>query len=593
MKKKLSFLSLAIIASLSFASCGTSSISSSSSVSEEPSSIAPVSKLTKKNTTLYVLTDSGVENEENSVYFVEGHGDVPFVGLTEALPIMQRSSNDMTVSTEGKIVTIGREENSGTITFDFDKNTVTYNDMDLFGANHGRQSALNLVSSSSTLESGESKYLKSQADAGLDVYVKGKSITLDMNKYNIPMYFEDGQGYIPVQTLADIVFSIRNIVLAYNGISLYMSGAGFNDEMTASFYQAPKGLRSTELAHFTRDELVLALDIQYGLKEEHGITDFDTFLKQSGLNDDLLSTDPAVSDKALSELIYKYFSDIHGSFISASAYDGADARKKIVTSSSYSPTSSEYYLIRNTYFAARKYVYNTLTAGQATVKDKPDSYEEYGDTAYVTFDQFTVPADGTDYYTTPATADASDTYGIIEYAHSQIFRTNSPVKNVVLDLSCNAGGAINAGVYVAGWFLPYAILNITNSFTGSRGSFTYRSDVNMDGKYDTNDLLSSKKLYLLVSPASFSCANFLASVLKESDQVRLIGRPTGGGACAVEHLTLADGTMFQTSGNKKLSFCHNGSYYSVDRGVDVDFSIANLADFFYRPALTTTIDNLF
>jgi C-terminal processing protease CtpA/Prc len=148
-------------------------------------------------------------------------------------------------------------------------------------------------------------------------------------------------------------------------------------------------------------------------------------------------------------------------------------------------------------------------------------------------------------------------------------------------------------VYAAGWFLPYGILHAQNMLTGATASSTYQSDVNLDGVYDAKDRLSTKSLFCLVSAASFSCSNFLASVLRDSDQVRLLGRKTRGGSCIVQYLSLADGTLFQTSGNRQLASVKNGAYQNIDDGVAVDYTIANLADFYNREALTAKLDALY
>ena len=53
-----------------------------------------------------------------------------------------------------------------------------------------------------------------------------------------------------------------------------------------------------------------------------------------------------------------------------------------------------------------------------------------------------------------------DTLGLIFYAHKQITREDSPIENVVLDLSLNGGGAIDAAAVVAAWFLGDAEISI-------------------------------------------------------------------------------------------------------------------------------------
>jgi hypothetical protein len=442
MKKKIPVLSVLLIASFFVTACKTtekasslssltpssspSSLSTASSSlpvssaysSSEPVSSSIASPLRKTTTKLYVQVENGVESEDIDVYFLDGHGDVPFLDLSGSESILQRSLNDTKVTTEGKVVTVSREENSATIAFDFAGLTVSYSDLDVFAAGHGKTSCLDIVSNQGTTDSGASKYLKSLAAAGLDTYRKGKSFEIDLGQRNIPMHFEEGHGYLPLQTIVDLILSQRNIYVLYNGVSLYMSGALLPDEMQTSFYSAPAKERSHELAEFSYQELLLALDFQYGLKKEHGISDFATFLPQAGLKEKLLSTDPLVADKAVEELCRSAFSDYHSALDMTSSYAGADALTTIRNdTTTESPAFIEYQLIRYTYPQARKAVYNALTKDQTTVKDGPDSYEEYGDTAYVTFDQFRMPEDGTDYYTTAPTASATDTYGIIEYAH--------------------------------------------------------------------------------------------------------------------------------------------------------------------------------
>lgn len=55
------------------------------------------------------------------------------------------------------------------------------------------------------------------------------------------------------------------------------------------------------------------------------------------------------------------------------------------------------------------------------------------------------------------------------YAHAQITRENSPIENVVLDLSLNTGGALDAAVFTIAWFLGECNLQFTDAITGAPG----------------------------------------------------------------------------------------------------------------------------
>ena len=75
------------------------------------------------------------------------------------------------------------------------------------------------------------------------------------------------------------------------------------------------------------------------------------------------------------------------------------------------------------------------------------------------------------------------------YAYKQIMRENSPVKNVVIDLSCNTGGAADAAVFVISAVLGDGSVSALNPMTGAMATAVYNVDLNLDhqyGQYDIN-----------------------------------------------------------------------------------------------------------
>ena len=177
-----------------------------------------------------------------------------------------------------------------------------------------------------------------------------------------------------------------------------------------------------------------------------------------------------------------------------------------------------------------------------------------------------------DYYETPPTAEAEDTMGIMIYAYGQITREDSPIENVVLDLSCNMGGMTNAAIYTMAAFLGVGSLSTKNTLSGAMVTGHYAADLNLDGVADENDLgLLDKNLFCLESPVSFSCGNLVPCAFKASNRVSLLGRASGGGACFVQSLSTADGACCQISGAVQMSFLKNGSFYDNDRGAEPDF----------------------
>ena len=222
-------------------------------------------------------------------------------------------------------------------------------------------------------------------------------------------------------------------------------------------------------------------------------------------------------------------------------------------------------------------------------------YEEVGNTAYITFDNFDIfSGDARDYYNWHEAGDfPEDTLGLITYAHEQITREDSPIENVVLDLSCNTGGTADAAVFVLCWFLGDAQISLKDMASGALSTAVYRADINLDGEFDNRDSVADRNLYCLISPVSFSCGNLVPAALKSSQKVTLLGRTSGGGSCAVQPLSTAYGTLFQISGRQRLSFLKNGSFYDIDHGVDPDYYINNIDNYYCREALTDFINHLF
>ena len=129
--------------------------------------------------------------------------------------------------------------------------------------------------------------------------------------------------------------------------------------------------------------------------------------------------------------------------------------------------------------------------------------------------------------------------------------------------------------------------------TGAMATAVYNVDLNLDHQYGQEDQgLTTKNVYCLTSPVSFSCGNLVPCVFKNSNQVTIIGRTSGGGSCVVLPMSSACGTGFQISGFTRLAFIKNGSFYDIDQGAVPDFTISKYMSFYDRERLTEYIDSL-
>ena len=173
-----------------------------------------------------------------------------------------------------------------------------------------------------------------------------------------------------------------------------------------------------------------------------------------------------------------------------------------------------------------------------------------------------------------------------------INRADSPIENVVLDLSCNGGGAADAAIFVVSWMLGYCDIHFTNPITNSFSTCTYKADVNLDGIFDNQDTISGLNLYCITSPASFSCGNMVPALLKESGRVTLMGGTSGGGSCVVHNVSTADGCLLSMSGSHNLSTVTNGSYYIIDRGIEPHVHFSKMESFYDRESLTEFINEM-
>ena len=538
------------------------------------------------------ITADDYLDQEFSLYFVDGVDDLPFVDVHDWAELLYFLNTDMSddpgyeLSIEYKDSVVTLERESGyTLDFDFGNNRLVFEDYDAFLHNSNDTTLIDLVTENSADEDGNALLIWRNKEDSFDRY--GDVMTVDLAAYGIPMIAQDGGYYIPLQTLDD--FTLRRFMasVVFNGQALFLASdeilfdyaQGDYTEIADVYYGVPTGERSDALAEYSYNELCLALDTFYGLKEAHNIDSFRQLFWQIGYDEVLSGNDALDADNALKSFIDYYLDDLHSVFNEYSCLAG---RNPISWSTGIANRKLDEHI--ESYRAARDAAY-------------PDGwlkYEEVGNTAYITFDEFEFNYYGPAYYMSgELDEELNDTVEQIIEAHARITREGSPIENVVLDLSNNTGGAVDAAVVVLSWFLGDAPFSIRNMATGAMSTAVYRADINLDGKFDEKDTVADKNLYCLISPVSFSCGNLVPAGLKSSQKVTLIGRTTGGGSCVVQPMTTAYGTVFQVSSDMRMSFLKNGSFYDIDQGIDPDYYIANIANYYNRPALTDFINSLF
>ena len=531
-------------------------------------------------------------NQEFPLSFIDGVDDLPYVNLNDWAALLyfintdQKGDTgyDLEVEYKGDSVVFERE-NGYTLTFDFANDKLLFIDYDAFMHNSDDSTLIDLVSENGMDENGTAELIWRDKQASFDRY--GDEMTVDLGANGIHMIAQDEEYYVPMQTLNDFTLLRTQVSVIFNGQALFLANdddfysyaEGSYTEIARIYYSAPTGDRSDALAEYSYNELCLALDTFYGLKEVHDISSFRQLFWQIALDEVLSGNDAMDADNALKRIIDYDFDDLHSVFNEYSYLAGLN------------PISN------STGISNRKLEAHGDEYGKARKAAYPDgwlNYEEVGNTAYITFDSFESNYYGRSYYAAKDEGEElDDTVALIIYAHEQITRPNSPIENVVLDLTNNTGGAVDAAVVVLGWFLGDAPFSVKNMATGAMSTAVYRADVNLDHEYDEKDTVADKNLYCLISPVSFSCGNLVPAALKASQKVTLIGRTTGGGSCVVQPMSTAYGTLFQISAALRMSFLKNGSFYDIDQGVDPDYYIDNIANLYNRKAMTDFINGLF
>ena len=534
------------------------------------------------------------------VYFI-GDSDVPYVSLEDWGELYTDMIGDYNYDTheninlifdysiDGDTAVLTRKDGEPyTMAVDCEKDTITFLDYDAFVRPYDSEVLIEIFGGADS-KNEDDHILFKRVPGSYERY--GDELVLNAGDYGIDFVADGDACYVPLQTLCDFLLSPRYLNVFYNKEAVVFAPySGVLDEDTGEPTELGKKIYSVEpqeiseeMGRFSYAELCLAFDNLYGLKDSHGIESFDELADRIGAKDQLAYTDTDEADRALYSIISLHLDDLHSTFTAPSPFSDEVTTDTLKEELGKGRSDNEYSRQSIKFEVERDMIY----------PDGAPHYEEIGNTAYITFDEFIDTPSDVDYYEIGPSEEAEDTIGIMIYAYSQIMREDSPIENVVLDLSNNYGGAANTAIFVISAFLGEGYGSVENTMTGALATGVYNVDINLDGKFDEGDRgLTEKKLFCLISPVSFSCGNLVPNVFKNSHDVTLLGQTSGGGSCVVLPMTTATGTYFQISGPKRLAFTKNGSFYDIDRGADPDYTIMFPEDFYDRGSLTKYINTL-
>ena len=354
-----------------------------------------------------------------------------------------------------------------------------------------------------------------------------------------------------------------------------------------------KKTRSQAVADYTYNLLCFSFDHLYAIKDDKGITSFDTYITEQNLKSKLKSTDLNEYQAAMYEYLNVKIDDGHTSMLSLSTFAFPSSQVLYNYSETYKSTRTS--SISNKalrYYQERFLSFNFANNGMRI--------EPGEDTAYLAFDIFTLGAigfpgnfrnlgndsDPSDYFATDSCSYMASCILNIEKYNADASNTTK-IKNIVLDLSCNNGGSMPVLPYVACIMTKDPALCMGDSRNGQIIEYHYEADFNGDGTY--GDSYADKyNFFVLTSDASFSCGSSLPAMLKGTN-VKIIGMKGAGGACPVTTFTDGSGIVYQSSGHMGVYYKNGNNYVSIENGIPVDYELAQ-NEWYDYPNLTKKID---
>ena len=431
----------------------------------------------------------------------------------------------------------------------------------------------------------EEKDLSSNA---LEGHVTNKAIgnpdapfALSYKETEIATFSYQGALYVPLALLDAALYKIVGIgtFFAYDRAYLYnepgslyklkfidkKGGAPYTlaQSMAAVIKDAPMPMC---LKRLNRDIVTFIFDNYYGLKYALEIKSMAAYFKSTNYYDQMLSDDKEVRANALS-LFVEGLNDGHTAVISSATAWGEKATKNIPQSIIDTRAT-----IESALKASRTAVYNSLNLSTDEVR-----YSKDGSTAVFPLGKFAA-YDG--YYdkdtgkptVTIEEATKQDTY-LQSKAYFEEIDKKGGVKNVIIDMSTNDGGdsATMGNLLTLLSKDNTSTMYFQNILTGSINEVTTRLDINRDGKVDENDKTFGKyRIFLLVSPAAFSCGTAYPFYASAQGLAKIIGQKPAGGECVLGQAILPNGQILYHSSLLRVCYPKGDGFIYDEAGPDID-----------------------
>lgn len=525
-------------------------------------------------------------------YNIQGKEDIPYIHFEDLCAAMEFEDYHLTVNVAKKkkcIYTFTYSSNQLSSSFEVNLNEDTIKfTKDQLG-DYGFFTRIN------TNENG-TKYFINGADTNhclinnslSKIHVTKKLPTYDLGKYGLDIVIDHaGSIYFPFNVLNDIFILPLYYTLGFNGENYFvlLEGDAWNIDETTGFINyyfncgnKNKATRTQALATYTYNEFLFFMENIYGLHSARNYTNLDALIKaeENPIYEALNSTTTYLYEQAMAYVVGKYMFDGHAQYIYPSPYQVQYYDSLGQLSSDTAATENELYnfvTVGNQLAEARYAAGKSDDEGNLT---ETDFCEIQGDTAIIRFDKFVKSGSLINVYTNSYSyLHENDTPSLFLKAATEIY-ADSNVENIIVDISVNGGGAIDAMPWLEAFFTEDPSFTTMIDRTGEVIEVHYKVDLNYDGFYNQDDVLFRPyNCYLLTSGHSFSCGNGLPTVVKERGLMTIIGQKSGGGECAVTQYSSGTGNVLRNSSMYHMGYYDQTTHKFVGNngGIEPDYEL--------------------
>ena len=424
----------------------------------------------------------------------------------------------------------------------------------------------------------------SEEDAGKDpnslvswyctdvVTAPGRTV-LDLSAYGLDMRDGEGDVWLPVTTASDLLCGSDMFYTVYSGAQLYCFNSlnyaydeMFPDQMVIEIIGRiydTAAVRPDDLTRYSYDELCFRMDNLWGNAQR---TEFSRMVASEGLDaalDDYSDDSRAIKAMLLDPLYSEYTLGLGG--LNVLVFDGGHTN--LVFSADLYMESlfddwQEYKGDRLSGMSLPEILdwsadVELISRTRADAWGEGD-YHTWGDTAVYTVDVFESTYAWYAYYDDRSDY-PDDTVG--NFLRALDAASSDPyIRNFILDLTTCDGGDVGTGMALMAIMTgeePYTCY--TDTLTGAVYADHIHIDVNLDGRYDDNDLRKRCDLNfgILIGRESYSAGNNMPAIAKGKG-VTIMGEQGGGGCSSLMYGCTPEG------------FCYIMSSYNMRCTPDID-----------------------